>query len=1405
MKHKFGRSLSIIVFVFALALYYILPTCLYYSRPLYKKIDEKEAGQIIRSLTDQAVDVRNDVVSRVSSVLSSLKLRGHIKQHPSIPGVINVCFKEDLDANVFLENMLYGEPTVPIKSSRLYVVGYEKKDEHVIQVTGSLITSLTENDFSFTSYSKDISAKEYLTKISSCLTLVPSFSCPCGYEPIWHNVPVQRVVQLARHIALGLEILPTSRAQALLNYFFSSEKEYNAFLSRLEQSISEETECPKEDIQVLRDVHQALTFTAHRLKKIGARIVETSLDCSAVSPFFSSVEFLPKERKFVFCLDPQVLSKREELSEEQRLDFDGWLTQEKQRIAKKLRKPFQESPQGFSICLTSDQEACGAVVLHGQRIYQGMVEHLAALALNRPQAQSCDLTQTNFAVHCRHPRESDSFGCFIFSPKTSCSHFSKGAVYIVLKGLRSIVAKYENAPDEEARVFDKDLQTLYNCFAHVDIHPYTIGEDEVLEIREPLQRFFDVWGENFVVTNEGEVATLEVRDVCDRLDVVNRIEKHRQSELVRWHEQYKQSICSMDAKTRLRAAVPHRSAFIENLKLNIRKYSRGDSVLRLGIDFIGGKQIRLGFKDHQGRQLTNKEDLLKVSDELYARLNKLGVSEVEIRKEGDGVQLCVPGSSGISSEEILGVSRMTFHVVNEKFSPYASLRYEVQRFLDYLWFTAQREGKTSVDSINTLAYQIFYHAPEAPLPVSVRDAIAKLKSEGLAFASGEEEVSSQLDTTYSMLVIEKEYDEKANPLMIVFRNYALDGSALKDIRPEFTSGEGYILNFSVKNTLLEGRDIRATDAFHAWTSAYCQEGVSGTDKMQHSAGRGWRMAVVLDGHVISDPVLNAPLKDHASVSGKFSHREVDRLARDLKSGSMSFVPEVLSEEVVSPELGQQQRMQGLVSICLGLAVLIILMSVYYRFGGVIASGAVILNLILIWAALQYLDAPLTLSGLAGIVLAMGMAVDANVLVFERIREEYVLSRSLKLSLEAGYKKAFTAIFDSNLTTVLASLLLLFLDTGPIKGFALTLIIGIFSSMFTALFMTKFFFMVWVNRTQETQLHMMNKFVGIKHDFLKECKRLWVLSGMIIALGGLSLGFGAWSSILGMDFKGGYAFTLDMAEHTSVDSNQFRADLGAKLKQIGLSSRDFRIKTFHSSEKIKIYFSHHALKRVLPIQNAGGDVHDPQLTSVMRILSETGINVRSDTFKDVQSFWSKVSGQFSNKMRKQACFALTGALLIILVYVSMRFEWRYAFSAVFALMHDLIATCAVLVATHFFLQKIQIDLQAIGALMTVLGYSLNNTLIIFDRIREDRQEKLFTPMPILINDALQKTLGRTVMTTATTLSVLLILLFVGGGSVFNFAFIMTIGILLGTLSSLYIAPPLLLFMVRKEEGSKYESN
>lgn len=1395
MKRNFKRNLSVIIFVFALALYHVLPTCLYYSRPLNRKIDGREAQRIIERLTKQVTDTRNDLTVRVAKILSTLKLRGVIKQHPSIPGVVNVHFPLAEEAATFVDNVVHGEPTVPVKSARLHVVGSsELSGETVVQVSGSLVTSLTEEDLSFVSYEdKELTVSQELAAIATNVFMESETLCECGYHSLWDSMPIEKVAHIAQSICSGLRLLPTGKTQAFLSRFLGSERDFLAFLARLEKALQHE------DVKEYREELKEAAYFLHsrnvRWNEISPKVVGNVVDCSELSPCFSSMS-LTGDGKLLFHFDAEVIAKRQQLVGNERLDLERLFVVEKQHIATRLNRSVEETEFGFALRLR-DEAASGRIVLQGSRVCQRIGEHLTALVLNRPAAGTCDLSTENFPVYSRAPVESDALGCFIFSPDRSCRHFSKGSVYIVFKGLRSIIAKYENAGAEEAALLQQDLQNLYACFVHTDAVSWSLGEDRILEIKEPLQRIIQIWGEEFV-QSFGD-ASLEVRDIRDRLAVMNRIEKAQQAELVRWDEQYRQAQCSMNPQVRLRAAIPHKNVFIENFKLNVRKYSRGEHVLRFGTDFVGGKQIRLAFRDHQGNFVTDKESIDKVSDELYARLNKLGVSEVSMQREGDHLQVSIPGAANLSSADILGTSKMSFHVVNEQFSSRSPLRYEVQTFLDYLWFTARSLDEASPRNINHLAAAIF-HGDQGAVPANVRVAVEKLKEAGLDFSKEYEGGGACLDTQYSMIAVEKDSGEQVNPLMIVFRNHALEGASLKNIRPEFAVGEGYVLNFGVKDKAVS-LDSKETPVhqFHAWTSKFCQEGVSKTQNSHFSGGRGWRMAVILDGYVISAPVLNVPLRDHASVSGNFSYREVNRLAADLKSGAMSFIPEILSEEVVSPELGSTQRLQGILSIVLGLTALIVLMSVYYKFGGVIASVAVLLNLLLIWAAIQYLDAPLTLSGLAGIILAMGMAVDANVLVFERIREEYLLTRSLSESVEAGYKKAFSAIFDSNLTTILASALLLMLDTGPIKGFALTLIIGIFSSMFTALFMTKFFFVIWVRKTRETQLHMMNKFIGIKHNFLKECKRLWMVSGTVVVLGCIGLGFGAWDSILGMDFKGGYALTLD-ADVCDYNPEQMCSVLKKRFQQIGLSSRDYRVRKADSSGKVKIYLSQNALDWVE--RKDGGNVEqqgpDYHLARVLQVLSDSGSSTSSMAFDASQGSWFKVSGQLSNKMRTQAIFALLGALGIILLYVSLRFEWRYAFSAICALLHDLLATCSVLVALHFFLQRIQIDLQAIGALMTVLGYSLNNTLIIFDRIREDRREKLFTPMPILINDALQKTLGRTVMTTATTLSVLVILLFIGGGSIFNFAFIMTVGILLGTLSSLYIAPPLLLFMVRKEE-------
>ena len=225
-------------------------------------------------------------------------------------------------------------------------------------------------------------------------------------------------------------------------------------------------------------------------------------------------------------------------------------------------------------------------------------------------------------------------------------------------------------------------------------------------------------------------------------------------------------------------------------------------------------------------------------------------------------------------------------------------------------------------------------------------------------------------------------------------------------------------------------------------------------------GHGWRMAVILNGLVVSAPHLDSALKDSGMITGHFTTREIQRLVADLQAGSLSFTPEILSEQSISPELGWKGRVQGITATFLSLLAVIVVMVSYYRFGGIIASIAVLFNLFIIWATLQNIGATITLPGLAGIILTVGMAVDANVLVFERIREEFERRQKLISAVQAGYKKAFSAILDSNVTTIIAAVILLNFDSGPIKALAITLIIGIASSMFTALFMTRYFFTRW---------------------------------------------------------------------------------------------------------------------------------------------------------------------------------------------------------------------------------------------------------------------------------------------------------------------------------------------------------
>ena len=563
------------------------------------------------------------------------------------------------------------------------------------------------------------------------------------------------------------------------------------------------------------------------------------------------------------------------------------------------------------------------------------------------------------------------------------------------------------------------------------------------------------------------------------------------------------------------------------------------------------------------------------------------------------------------------------------------------------------------------------------------------------------------------------------------------------------------------------------------------------------------MAVILNGGIVSAPNLSGALRDNATIYGNFSQREVQKLSANLQAGSLSFTPKILSEVNVSPELGKMERRQGLISALMAVIVVALIMTIYYRFAGFVASLAVLGNLLIIWAVMQNIEAAITLPAIAGIVLTVAMAVDANVLVFERIREEFLVSKRIFSAIARGYQKALSAIVDSNLTTLIAAFILTQFDCGPVRGFALTLIIGLLASLFTALFVTKYYFLGWASNPDHTELKMMSWIRPRNMKFLSWKKVAFTISALLIAVG---IGFTShsWKTMLGMDFTGGYALIVDVKQ----SSGQTPKQLAEKLFiNEGVIASEIQIRELGRPTALRIQLSASLEEEGrpfcgMPVSSEGVKAHEyqkvPRLDWVISTLEKGGLLIAPEDLPHLVQQWTAISGQFSDRMRNNALIALSFSLIAILIYIAIRFEWKYAISAVIALVHDVLVTLSVLAIFHSFGMPVQINLEVIGALMTIVGYSLNDTIIVFDRVREDMMIYRKKKFSEVVNKALNDTLSRTVMTSLTTLAALACLVFLGGGSIFSFSFVMFVGVLLGTLSSLFIAGPLLVFFHHKEE-------
>lgn len=1022
--------------------------------------------------------------------------------------------------------------------------------------------------------------------------------------------------------------------------------------------------------------------------------------------------------------------------------------------------------------------------------------------------------------------DSQRLGLVVYSPAMFADQppegFRKGSIYVIAKGLNAIDQKYKQYPNSpESKQFESDLKELneimqQNGFIGYSGASYGIApsykNDYIFELDDYYGNMVKATREDFKVHGSKRFAVLDLTDVEQRLLARNKIEDQIQEDLLKWKEEYDQAQVNLDPSAKYMVPPPTKNPYWENFKLSAAKYVRGDDrkILKWGLDLSGGKTVRIGLRDQNNRPVTAPEDLNQAVNELYTRINKMGVSERTIRIENDNIILDFPGSQGLSAADLIKASAMYFHIVNEKFAPTnTAIREQVNEFLQNVWNEAVVTNRKDVESINEIAWKQL-GGDETDGEIRPRGETAKtLYDNGLRFANpAEKGVSVSFDDTLSAIAMMRgedfsEWKGQSHPLMVVFHNYALEGSSLTNVRVGYDPSKGNILTFEVKGSY-DHTDGSPRNDFYQWTSQFAKDQIQGTAKETYTKGRGWRMAVILNDRVISQPTLSYPIRDAASIEGSFTQREIDQLAADLKAGSLSFTPHILSEQNVSPDLGREERTKGIVASLIALTLVVVAMVSYYRFAGVVASCAVLFNLLIMWGVLQNLGAALTLPGIAGIVLTIGMAVDANVLVFERIREEFKISGRIATAIQTGYRKAFSAIIDSNVTTILAAIILLQFDSGPIKGFAVTLIIGIVSSMFTALFMTRYYFAGWVKNPKNTKLSMA-EFIGDTNiDFLKY-RNLAFTASLAIVLVGSYLFVSQQNTMFGMDFTGGYSLTLEVQDQPEVES--YRVKATDALLAAGISENDVDIRELSRPTQLRVQLGvgteevnqpFHDLPQTLANGKfTYGYESNPRLAWVVTSLQKSGIEIPDSQLEQLDKNWTVMSGQFSDSMRNNAIMALSVALVCILAYITLRFEFKYAVAAVVALTHDLLITLGILAFFHKLGFAVQINLEIVGALMTIIGYSLNDTIIIFDRIREDLvlyRKKSFSE---IINHALNVTLTRTLMTSGTTLLVLFTLVMLGGKSIFGFSLVMTIGVIVGTLSSLFIASPVMLFIHNRE--------
>ena len=526
---------------------------------------------------------------------------------------------------------------------------------------------------------------------------------------------------------------------------------------------------------------------------------------------------------------------------------------------------------------------------------------------------------------------------------------------------------------------------------------------------------------------------------------------------------------------------------------------------------------------------------------------------------------------------------------------------------------------------------------------------------------------------------------------------------------------------------------------------------------------GKRLAIVLDGKVHQAPIIRDRIPNgQGQISGNFSVEQASDTALVLNAGALPAPITVIQERTVGPTLGQDSIRSGVYASIAGAAFVVLFMVIYYLLPGAIASFAVLLNLVILLGVLARTGASLTLPGIAGIILTIGMAVDANVLVNERIREERKLGKAVRSVISAGYHKAFSAILDSNVTTILSALILLWFGTGPLRGFAVTLSIGLAASLFTSIFVTRIIFDYFTRERREISLRMLGFIPEPKIDWIGKRKFGYIFSLFMVGLGLVGI-FWKGPQRLSTDFTGGTVQEIHLKQN--VDLGKIRS----ALLQAGLSDAQLQ------------YY---------------GDVQEQNIL----------IRTKSESTKVIQEALTHAIGREQFEIRRsetvgpavskelfgKALKAIGISLLIMLVYLAWRFQFLYGLCAIIPLFHDVIVSLGI-----FFLTGREFSLPIVAAVLTIIGYSVNDTIVTLDRIREDVKIFRKEDFSKIVNMSINQTFGRTVITSTTALFGVLALFFFGGPAINDFAFVLLIGFVSGVYSTIFVAGPLLVDFVGKK--------